>query len=191
MCLSLSSTSPHSLLLLSFHFSCLLCLSVCLPAYLPACLSVCLSACLYFCLHFCLSVFLCVFLSLCLSVCLSLSPFLYTSSPSSPAFYGDPSGTTTSVYELTVQINSYLILSCGSILFSIPSATYSWRYSDDINIVSNTDRAIKGIDGDLYLPLLEENNIDTYRCTAVNPLLGETKFVEITLSSNGEFPHCV
>ena len=118
-----------------------------------------------------------------LSVCLSLH-LLYTSL-SSPAFYSDPSGTATSAYELTVQINSSLVLSCGSIL-STPSATYSWSYSDGTSIAANRDRAVKGIDGDLYLLLIEENNIDTYRCTAVNHLLFENKFVDITLSSNGE-----
>ena len=99
-----------------------------------------------------------------------------------PASYGN----FTSSYQQTVQINSPLILSCGSIR-SIPSPNYLWSYFDNTNIVPDINGPIKGIDGDLYFRLLNENNIDKYRCTVINPLTEVTKFCYINLIRNGEF----
>ena len=62
-------------------------------------------------------------------------------------------------------MNQPAILDCGPIQ-SVPPTTYDWEFSDGFPIAPDHDNAIIGIDGLLYLQLVEVSH--TFLCTANN-----------------------
>ncbi len=92
-----------------------------------------------------------------------------------------------SPYPRTVTRGQATDLSCGEYT-SVPNAPISWEIYDDFNnilIDANTDKAIAGLSGLLYLqdPNGNNNNV-IFECTVTNRASGNviTGYVEVTVA---------
>ena len=80
-------------------------------------------------------------------------------------------------------MNQPAILDCG-LIQSVPPTTYDWRFSNSDDISPTHDNAIIGIDGLLYLQLVEVPN--TFVCTANNLYTQRSQSGYIQVSVEGK-----
>lgn len=133
-----------------------------------------------------------------LSLRLPPSPFPSLLSPNLPpiVFAASPPGDVNSAFIENVPMNQPAVLDCGPIQ-SVPPTTYDWEFSDGFPISPIHDNAIIGIDGLLYLQLVEMSLqfielSHTFLCTANNRYTQGSQSGYIQVSVEGKsLEHCV
>lgn len=93
--------------------------------------------------------------------------------------------------QVTVPMGATAVISCGSYT-SVPELLLTWEiYHETANIrIDAQDKAIVGLNGDLYLQAADTVNEATYECVARNRVNGiaETGFVQVIVEATEDPP---